>query len=312
MSFSSHGLPVILVSDNGTAFTSAEFRAFARGNRILHKFSPPLHPASNGQAEALVKVVKSGIAQRSGGSLQTRLSRFRFKYLNTPHSTTGRTPAELMLGRPMRGILDLVHPDLSEKVERHQQAWKDRSDRRACDRQFRVGEEVYVTAIPQSQHRWLPATVISVEGQSCKIRLTDGRVFTRHRSHLRTRHAAAPADDLQSSRHLSPPSTVTRQLPPAMSWPMAAAALPPLPPAPPSPPSSPPDGPPRPLPMTRSPVHDPGSPVPPDAPAPSSPRSEVSCDPQQSFQQSPEVRLGTRQRTPRPQRSRRAPTRLIL
>ena len=83
MSFSTHGLPVILVSDNGTAFSSSEFQAFIKENRIVHRFSPPLHPASNGQAEAVVKVVKSGIMQRSDGSLQTRLSRFLFKYRNT-------------------------------------------------------------------------------------------------------------------------------------------------------------------------------------------------------------------------------------
>ena len=68
-SFSSKGLPAVLVTDNGAAFTSAEFQVFMKGNRILHKFSPPLHPASNGQAEALVKVVKTVLAKRTDGSL---------------------------------------------------------------------------------------------------------------------------------------------------------------------------------------------------------------------------------------------------
>ena len=315
MSFSSHGLPVILVSDNGTAFTSAEFQAFTRGNRILHKFSPPLHPASNGQAEALVKVVKSGIAQRSGGSLQTRLSRFRFKYLNTPHSTTGRTPAELMLGRPMRGTMDLVRPDLTAKVERHQQAWKDRSDRGACDRQFRVGEEVYATAIPQVEQRWVPAVVTSVEGQSCEIRLADGRVFRRHRSHLRTRHAPDPGEDQPPGwRQPTPPARAPR-LPQAPGCPAAVAPPLPLPEAPPLPlPEEPPSPMPEtdpPPPAAQSPVRESVASLPPmSAPAPR--RSAAPSAPQHPLPLSPVVGSAAGQRTLRPQRSRRAPIRLDL
>ena len=87
---------------------------------MLYKFSPSLHHVSNGQAEALVKVVKTALAKRTDGSLQTRLSRFLFSYRNAPHTSTSRPPAELLLGRPLRTPLDQLHPDIAAKVARQQ------------------------------------------------------------------------------------------------------------------------------------------------------------------------------------------------
>ena len=58
MARSSLSLPIIVVSDNGPPFTSAQFDAFMKGNGILHKRVPPYHPSSNGLAENFVKTVK--------------------------------------------------------------------------------------------------------------------------------------------------------------------------------------------------------------------------------------------------------------
>ena len=54
----SHGLPEILVSDNGTAFTSSEFGIFLRQNGIRHITSAPYHPATNGLAERAAQILK--------------------------------------------------------------------------------------------------------------------------------------------------------------------------------------------------------------------------------------------------------------
>lgn len=43
-----HGLPDVIVSDNGAAFTSAEFQEFARHNGIHHVTMAPYHPSLNG------------------------------------------------------------------------------------------------------------------------------------------------------------------------------------------------------------------------------------------------------------------------
>jgi len=46
--FITHGLPITIVSDNGTCFSSDEFSLFCRELGIVHKFTAPYHPSSNG------------------------------------------------------------------------------------------------------------------------------------------------------------------------------------------------------------------------------------------------------------------------
>ena len=49
--FSTHGLPTVLVTDNGPQFTSAEFKTFVENNGIRHQRSAPYHPATIGRTE---------------------------------------------------------------------------------------------------------------------------------------------------------------------------------------------------------------------------------------------------------------------
>ena len=49
--FAALGIPKMLVTDNGTAFTSTEFDQFAKQNGIRHITTLPYHLASNGLAE---------------------------------------------------------------------------------------------------------------------------------------------------------------------------------------------------------------------------------------------------------------------
>ena len=65
--FSTHGLPEIIVSDNGSNFTSKEFETFLKLNGIKHITTAPYHPASNGLAERAVQTVKEGIKKQGGG-----------------------------------------------------------------------------------------------------------------------------------------------------------------------------------------------------------------------------------------------------
>ena len=77
--FATHGLPEVLVTDNGTPFTSAEFAAFTQMNGINHVTSAPYHPASNGLAERGVQTLKIALKKASCGvSLETQISRFLF------------------------------------------------------------------------------------------------------------------------------------------------------------------------------------------------------------------------------------------
>jgi len=107
ITFAALGLPEVLVSDNGPAFCSNEFKMFLKQNGILHVLTPPYHPVSNGLAECYVQVFKDSLKKLTGGSNESRVARFLACYQVTPQSTTGTTPAELMLGRKLRTKLDL-------------------------------------------------------------------------------------------------------------------------------------------------------------------------------------------------------------
>ncbi|KAG6453182.1 hypothetical protein O3G_MSEX008010 [Manduca sexta] len=108
------GLIHTLVSDNATCFVSEEFTKFCLANGISHVTSPAYHPASNGQAESYVKIIKKGIScLLSSSNLKERyekLLKYLFDYRNSVHSTTGSSPAQLVFGRKLRSRLDLINP----------------------------------------------------------------------------------------------------------------------------------------------------------------------------------------------------------
>lgn len=90
------GIPNTIVTDYGTTFVSSEFEEYLVQAGIAHKTSSPYHPATNGQAERAVQIVKRGLKKNTIGSMNTRLSRILFDYRTTPHTTTGETPAKLL------------------------------------------------------------------------------------------------------------------------------------------------------------------------------------------------------------------------
>lgn len=106
------GIPNIIVSDNGTSFISQEFQNFCILNGIEHLRSPVYHPASNGQAESFVKIIKKGIKTilllpSKANDFQMRLSKYLFDYRNSTNGTTGTSPAQLVFGHGLRSRLDL-------------------------------------------------------------------------------------------------------------------------------------------------------------------------------------------------------------
>lgn len=185
--FATHGIPELLVSDNGSVFTSAEFKDFVRYNGIRHTTSAPYHPATNRLAERAVQTFKSFLKKSPNGTLEDRFSKFLFHYRITPHSTTGTAPAELLLGRQPRSRFDLIRPNLAQHVRSHQEQQKLHRGRSAKPRTFSIGDPVYVCDLP-SKDDWLLGTVIRTTGPlSFEIELADGRTVRRHCDHLRLR-----------------------------------------------------------------------------------------------------------------------------
>ena len=82
--FATHGIPRVLVSDNGPGFASDEFNVFLKRNGVKHLYSAPYHPSSNSQAERTVRTFKESLKSMKEGNIDTKLCRFLFTYRITP------------------------------------------------------------------------------------------------------------------------------------------------------------------------------------------------------------------------------------
>ena len=159
-----HAIPDIIVSDNGSYFTSQEFELFGRSNGITRIKSAPYHPASNGLGERMVQTLKQGLKKMEAGTFQEKLKRVLMAYRNTPHTTTGITPAELLLGRKPKTLLDLAKPNIAETLGRNQSAQKQHHDNNARNRSFSTHQDVYVCnfglVLNGFEHRFENSTVL--------------------------------------------------------------------------------------------------------------------------------------------------------
>ena len=58
------GVPHVLISDNGLQFNSKTFRRYCGELGITNRYSTPAYPQGNRQAEAVNKVIVSGLKKR--------------------------------------------------------------------------------------------------------------------------------------------------------------------------------------------------------------------------------------------------------
>ena len=195
--FARYGLPELVVSDNGSQFTSEEFSVFMQMNGVKHVRSAPYHPSTNGLAERIVQSLKHSLkaSQSSGLSLSQRVSNFLFMYRSTVHSTTGVTPASLFLKRELRNRFDLLRPDGESYVTKKQFQQKSDHDHHVRMRQFSVGDLVMVKNYRPGPD-WLQATVVARLGPlSYLVETTDQLVWRRHVDHLKARMNAPTSTD---------------------------------------------------------------------------------------------------------------------
>ena len=158
--FSRFGLPKVIVSDNGTQFTSKVFTDFCAANGIQQQFSAPYHPATNGQAERSVQTVKLALKKIFNDTkvahVPKALENFLSRYRATPHTTTGRTPAELFLGREVRNRLSIMQEAALPKT-----ATKSNSEQMT---NIKIGMKVYTRCFGRGTKKWVAGKVESILG----------------------------------------------------------------------------------------------------------------------------------------------------
>lgn len=164
--FAAYRLPEQIVTDNGTQFTSEEFKNFMQLNDILHTTSAPGHPATNGLAERYVQTFKSGMKKLAHLTmdLEDKISLFLMQYRTTPNCTTGQSPADLFLNRHVRTRLDFIHPDVTVAVRRKQYLQKYYHDQCAVERSFSAKDAVYLRNTTGGGNKWIPGVIVKQTG----------------------------------------------------------------------------------------------------------------------------------------------------
>ncbi|XP_062512709.1 uncharacterized protein K02A2.6-like [Corticium candelabrum] len=127
------GLLVSITTDNGPQFRSHEFKQWLKGHGVRHVTIPLYHPQGNAGVERLNQVIKQVLKAQLAGekSMVDALRYILFHYRTTPHSVTGKSPAEQMVGRKLRQPLSQLLPPY----------WKEDSGAESTNRQIRNKEQ---------------------------------------------------------------------------------------------------------------------------------------------------------------------------
>ena len=151
--FARQGIPDVVRTDNGPPFNSENFQMFATHLGFNHRKITPIWPRANGEAERLMRTLEKAIrtAVIEHKSWRQELFTFLRQYRATPHSTTGKSPSELLNGRKLKSTMprlqqDQASPEVRQNDAKRKEQMKEYADRhnhaRASD--LKVGDKVLV------------------------------------------------------------------------------------------------------------------------------------------------------------------------
>ncbi|KAD4180535.1 hypothetical protein E3N88_29126 [Mikania micrantha] len=167
---SRHGVPVTIISDRDTRFTSRFWKNFQEelGTKLL--LSTAYHPQTDGQSERTIQTLEDMLRAciiDFGGSWDDYLPLAEFSYNNSYHSSIGMPPYEMLYGRKCRtpvcwgevGQRELAHKkvvkatnDQIDQIRAHLKAAQDRqksyADKRRRPIEFQVGDLVLLKVSP--------------------------------------------------------------------------------------------------------------------------------------------------------------------
>lgn len=158
--FARHGLPEVIVSDNGRQFTAEIFAEFCDNNGIHHRKVTPKWAQANGEVErqnrSIMKRLK--IAQAENKDWKRELIKYLGVQRTTPHQTTGKTPAELLFNRKLRTKLPQITEQVYDQETRDKDAVMKFTQRQYADTkrnakpcEIKAGDQVLVKQTPMNK-----------------------------------------------------------------------------------------------------------------------------------------------------------------
>ena len=185
--FAQHGIPDLVVSDNGPQYSSEQFSKFAATYGFVHTTSSPHYPQANGEAERAVRTVKALLKKNSDPYLAL------LTYRSTPLQN-GQSPSELLMGRRLRTQLPVLPATLQpgsrnkdlQKVREKEEVYRANQERnfnnrhRAKDKAvLQPGDQVWL----KDQNRYGQILKRTSEPRSYLVKTPQGQV-RRNRSAL--------------------------------------------------------------------------------------------------------------------------------
>lgn len=179
--FARHGIPEVMVTDNGPQFSCAEFKNFAAVYEFHHETSSPLYPQSNGQAEKAVQIVKRLVKKSVERQEDPYLA--LLAYRSSPLEC-GLSPAELLMGRKLNTRLPSAHhvlqPSTSNPVKRDQCRFYNRGAKRLSP--LSPGDTIRMRAEGRWEHK---ARVLDEPTpRSYRVQTEFGQTYRRNRRDL--------------------------------------------------------------------------------------------------------------------------------
>jgi len=189
--FARHGRPVVVHSDNGPQYISAEFKTFAKQWCFKHTTSSPYTPRSNGKAESAVKIFKRILKSCSDpmrGLMEWRAS---------PNKDFA-SPSERLFSRRIRTLIPIDDNQLEPKQSNLDELKKQRENRQVRMQQsydksakdlsaLHVGQPVMLQTVNDKTQKWREARVLEkLTNRSYLVDKGDG-IVRRNRQMLRKR-----------------------------------------------------------------------------------------------------------------------------
>ena len=165
-----HDVPVSIVLDRDTRFTSKFWKSLQRALGTECKFSTAFHPQTDGQTERLNQILEDMLracALDFAGSWDEHLHLVEFAYNNSYQATIRMAPFEALYGRRCRspvfwqevGNQQLLGPELVQRtnevvqkirmrIQTAQSRQKSYADARRKDLEFEVGDHMFLKVAP--------------------------------------------------------------------------------------------------------------------------------------------------------------------
>lgn len=111
--FSRFGKPDILYTDNGSQFVNKDFQNFLTEWEVTHKTNSPRYSQSNGFVERHIQTIKKLIKKAIDDDRDIHL--VLLEYRTTPIDSELPSPAELLYGRKIKGMIPVTENLLKTK-----------------------------------------------------------------------------------------------------------------------------------------------------------------------------------------------------